>query len=199
VLLAGASGLAGGYALDALLEAPEIRRVLAVSRRSLGREHPRLANASRIEHLEAQIKGASCELRSAVLHDIRRPARSRLSRGRRRLRAGVRARRKSGERPASSSYRAWARTRARNFYLRTRARWSSGWWKRLRVARHPAAVTAARWRGEAPAGARGPRFYPAGESLLRGRYIPYRAIPRVPWRAMLAPFAPADAACSVHV
>src|ERR1700704_2352667 len=31
VLLAGASGLAGGYALDALLEAPDLRRVLAVS------------------------------------------------------------------------------------------------------------------------------------------------------------------------
>src|ERR1700680_3367359 len=35
-LLAGASGLAGGYALDALLEAPDIRRVLAVSRRAAG-------------------------------------------------------------------------------------------------------------------------------------------------------------------
>jgi len=62
-LLAGASGLAGGYALDALLEAPDIRRVLAVSRRPLGREHPRLANRIvQFEHLEAQLKGASCEV-----------------------------------------------------------------------------------------------------------------------------------------
>src|SRR5260370_8702918 len=61
-LLAGASGLAGGYALDALLEAPDIRRVLAVSRRPLGREHPRLANRIvQFEHLEAQLKGASCD------------------------------------------------------------------------------------------------------------------------------------------
>src|SRR6266853_6383300 len=59
-LLAGASGLAGGYALAALLEAPDIRRVLAVSRRPLGREHPRLANRIvQFEHLEAQLKGAS--------------------------------------------------------------------------------------------------------------------------------------------
>src|SRR2546430_16365571 len=62
-LLAGASGLAGGYALTALLEAPDIRRVLAVSRRPLGREHPRLANRIvQFEHLEAQLKGASCDV-----------------------------------------------------------------------------------------------------------------------------------------
>src|SRR5258708_18824314 len=42
-LLAGASGLAGGYALDALLEAPDVRRVVAVSRRPLRREHSPLA------------------------------------------------------------------------------------------------------------------------------------------------------------
>src|SRR2546430_2541604 len=62
-LLAGASGLAGGYALTALLEAQDIRRVLAVSRRPLGREHPRLANRIvQFEHLEAQLKGASCDV-----------------------------------------------------------------------------------------------------------------------------------------
>src|SRR5258708_28821108 len=43
-LLAGASGLAGGYALDALLEAPDVRRVVAVSRRPLAREHSRRAH-----------------------------------------------------------------------------------------------------------------------------------------------------------
>src|SRR2546430_16090446 len=62
-LLAGASRLAGGYALTALLEAPHIRRVLAVSRRPLGREHPRLANRIvQFEHLEAQLQAASYDV-----------------------------------------------------------------------------------------------------------------------------------------
>ena len=43
-LLAGASGLVGGYVLDALLDAGDYGRVFAVTRRPLGREHPRLAN-----------------------------------------------------------------------------------------------------------------------------------------------------------
>jgi uncharacterized protein YbjT (DUF2867 family) len=43
-LLAGASGLVGGYVLDALLDAPDFGRVYAVTRRPLGREHSRIAN-----------------------------------------------------------------------------------------------------------------------------------------------------------
>src|ERR1700730_18606663 len=74
-LLAGASGLVGGCALDALLGAPDIRRVLAVSRRSLGREHPRLANRIvQFEHLEAQLKGASCDVALCCLGTTRRQA-----------------------------------------------------------------------------------------------------------------------------
>jgi uncharacterized protein YbjT (DUF2867 family) len=62
VLLAGASGLIGQRALDALLEAPEVSRVLAVSRRPLGREHSRLANRIvKFESIEAQLKGISCD------------------------------------------------------------------------------------------------------------------------------------------
>lgn len=62
ILLAGGSGLAGGRALDALLEASDVSRVLAVSRRSLGREHPRLANRIvQFQNIEAQLKGLSCD------------------------------------------------------------------------------------------------------------------------------------------
>jgi uncharacterized protein YbjT (DUF2867 family) len=62
VLLAGASGLIGQRALDALLEAPDVSRVLAVSRRPLGREHSRLANRIvKFESIEAQLKGISCD------------------------------------------------------------------------------------------------------------------------------------------
>ncbi len=61
-MLAGASGLTGQQALDVLLDASDIGRVLAVSRRPLGREHAKLANRIvRFEALETQLKGASCD------------------------------------------------------------------------------------------------------------------------------------------
>jgi len=43
-LVAGGSGLVGGYLIQALLGAPEYGRVFALTRRPLGREHPKLAN-----------------------------------------------------------------------------------------------------------------------------------------------------------
>lgn len=62
-VLAGASGFVGARALDALLEAPEVARVFAVTRRPLGREHPRLANRIvQFEHLERQLAGLKCQV-----------------------------------------------------------------------------------------------------------------------------------------
>ena len=62
VLLAGASGLTGSRTLDVLLEAPDVTRVLAVSRRPLGREHPRLANRIvQFAQMEAQLKGVTAD------------------------------------------------------------------------------------------------------------------------------------------
>jgi uncharacterized protein YbjT (DUF2867 family) len=63
-LLAGASGLVGSFLLDALLEAPDFARVFAVTRRPLGREHPRLANRIVVdfEELPAQLKGTVCHV-----------------------------------------------------------------------------------------------------------------------------------------
>jgi len=62
-LLAGASGLVGGYVLDSLLDAPDFARVFAISRRPLGREHPRLANRIlQFEKLETQLKGTQCHV-----------------------------------------------------------------------------------------------------------------------------------------
>jgi uncharacterized protein YbjT (DUF2867 family) len=62
-LLAGASGFVGSRVLDALLDAPEIARVLAVTRRPLGREHPRLANRIvQFEKLERQLAGLKCQV-----------------------------------------------------------------------------------------------------------------------------------------
>ncbi len=60
-VLAGASGLTGGHLLAALLDAPDFVRVYAVTRRPLGREHPRLANRIvQFERLESQLKGLAC-------------------------------------------------------------------------------------------------------------------------------------------
>jgi uncharacterized protein YbjT (DUF2867 family) len=62
-LLAGASGFVGARVLDALLDAPEVARVFAVTRRALGREHPRLANRIvQFDHLERQLAGLKCQV-----------------------------------------------------------------------------------------------------------------------------------------
>ncbi|HEU4623435.1 MAG TPA: NAD-dependent epimerase/dehydratase family protein [Steroidobacteraceae bacterium] len=62
-LLAGASGLVGGYVLDALLDAPDFGRVYAVTRRPLGREHSRIANRIvQFDKIEAQLKGTVCHV-----------------------------------------------------------------------------------------------------------------------------------------
>lgn len=62
-LLAGATGLTGSCTLEALLAAPDVSRVFAVTRRPLGREHARLANRIvQFEHLETQLKGVSCDV-----------------------------------------------------------------------------------------------------------------------------------------
>jgi uncharacterized protein YbjT (DUF2867 family) len=62
-LLAGASGFVGSRVLDALLAAPEVSRVFAVTRRPLGREHPRLANRIvQFDRLEKQLAGIKCQV-----------------------------------------------------------------------------------------------------------------------------------------
>jgi uncharacterized protein YbjT (DUF2867 family) len=57
-LVAGASGLVGGHLIQALLEAPEYSRVFALTRRPLGREHPKLANRIVVfQRMAEQLKG----------------------------------------------------------------------------------------------------------------------------------------------
>jgi len=57
-LLAGATGLVGGLLLKTLLDAPDYSRVYALTRRPLGKEHPRLANrVVTFERMAEQIKG----------------------------------------------------------------------------------------------------------------------------------------------
>ncbi len=62
VWLAGATGLVGSRVLEALLQAPEFGRVIAVTRRPLGRESLRLANRIvPFAQLEVQLKGQTCD------------------------------------------------------------------------------------------------------------------------------------------
>jgi uncharacterized protein YbjT (DUF2867 family) len=57
-LVAGASGLVGGYLVQALLEAPDYSRVYALTRRPYGREHPKLANRIVVfARMAEQLKG----------------------------------------------------------------------------------------------------------------------------------------------
>ena len=62
-LLAGASGLTGGYVLDELIGAADFARVIAVTRRPLPREHTRLANRIvQFERMETQLQGVTCDV-----------------------------------------------------------------------------------------------------------------------------------------
>lgn len=60
--LAGASGLVGSRVLEGLLQLAEFGRVIAVTRRPLGRDFARLANRIvSFAQLEAQLKGQTCD------------------------------------------------------------------------------------------------------------------------------------------
>ena len=158
VLLAGATGLTGARTLDALLEAPDIARVLAITRRPLGREHSRLANRIvQFENIETQLKGISCEAALCCLGTTIRQAGSR-----ERFRAVdleavlafARVAKAAGARRFVVISSVGANPASRNFYLRTKGEMEEELEaRRLRVARHPAALDAARLaRGDAAAG-----------------------------------------------
>jgi uncharacterized protein YbjT (DUF2867 family) len=57
-LVAGASGLIGGFLVQTLIDAPDYSRIFALTRRPLGREHPKLANRIVVfERMATQLKG----------------------------------------------------------------------------------------------------------------------------------------------
>jgi len=181
-LLAGASGLTGGYTLDALLEAPDVTRVLAITRRPLGREHPRLANRIvQFERLEAQLKGASCDLALCSLGTTLRKAGSQ-----QRFRAVdvdcvlafARAARAAGAKRFVVVSSVGADLGSRNFYLRTKGQMEQGLealgFESLDILQ-PSLLLA--WRGEMrPLELVACALMPLLNPLLRGKYLPYRAI-----------------------
>jgi uncharacterized protein YbjT (DUF2867 family) len=57
-MLAGATGLVGGFLLKTLLDAPDYTRVYALTRRLIGKEHPKLANRVVVfDRMAEQLKG----------------------------------------------------------------------------------------------------------------------------------------------
>jgi uncharacterized protein YbjT (DUF2867 family) len=182
VLLAGASGLTGGCALDALLAAPDIARVVAVSRRPLGREHPRLANRIvQFERLESQLKGVHCEAALCCLGTTLRRAGSR-----ERFHAVdvdavltfARVAKAAGARRFVVISSAGADADSKNFYLHTKGEMEVALeqlgFESLDILQ-PSLLLA--WRSEMrPLELMARGVMPLLNPLLRGKYLPYRAI-----------------------
>jgi uncharacterized protein YbjT (DUF2867 family) len=181
-LLAGASGLTGGLALDGLLAAPDISRVIAVTRRPLGREHPRLANRIvQFERLESQLKGSVADVALCCLGTTQRKAGSQP-----RFRAVdvdavltfARAAKAANARRFVVMSSVGADPGARNFYLRTKGdmeeELESVGFESLDILQ-PSMLLA--WRAEMrPLELVASALMPLIAPLLRGKYLPYRAI-----------------------
>ena len=191
-LLAGASGLTGGCALDALLGAPDIARVVAVSRRPLQREHPRLANRIvQFDRLESQLKGVSCDAALCCLGTTIRQAGSQ-----QRFRAVdldavlafARVAHTAGAQRFVVVSSVGADPDSRSFYLRTKGEMEQGLeevgFTSLDILQ-PSMLLG--WRHEMrPLELLGRLAMPLINPLLGGRYMDYRGIPaRVVARAML--------------
>ncbi len=182
VLLAGASGLIGGSALDALLGAPEVRRVVALSRRALGREHPRLANRIvQFERLEAQLQGTRCDAALCCLGTTIRQAGSEQA-----FRAVdvdcvlafARAAGAAGARRFVVVSSVGADPGARSFYLRTKGEMeqllTAAGFESLDILQ-PSLLLGARAEMR-PLELVARAFMPLVNPLLRGKYLAYRAI-----------------------
>ena len=191
-LLAGASGLTGRLTLDALLRAADVSRVIAVTRRPLGIEHPRLANRIvQFERLESQLKGTLCDVALCCLGTTLRKAGSQ-----QRFRAVdveavltfARAAKAASARRFVVMSSVGADPNARNFYLRTKGEMEEDLegvgFESLDILQ-PSMLLA--WRAEMrPLELVASALMPLAAPLLRGKYAPYRAISaRVVAAAML--------------
>jgi len=184
VLLAGASGLTGSCALDALLEAPDVSRVLAVSRRALARDHPRLANRIvQFDRLEAQLKGTTCDAALCCLGTTLRAAGGSLERYRTvdvdSVLAFGRAARAAKARRFVVISSVGADPEARYFYLRTKGQMEEGLaalgFESLDILQPGLLIG---WRREMrPLELLAIAVMPLVNPLLRGKYLLYRGIP----------------------
>ncbi len=183
VLLAGASGLTGSLTLDALLAAADVSRVIAVTRRQLGREHSRLANRIvQFDRLESQLKGTACDAALCCLGTTLRKAGSQ-----QRFRAVdldcvlafARTAKAANARRFVVMSSVGANPSSRNFYLRTKGEMEEELegigFESLDILQ-PSMLLA--WRAEMrPLELAASALMPLVAPLLRGKYAPYRAIP----------------------
>jgi len=182
-LLAGASGLTGGYVLDAFLAAPDVSRVVALSRRPLGREHPRLANRIvQFERLGVQLQGVNCDVALCCLGTTIRQAGSQ-----QRFRAVdldcvlsfARVARAANAQRFVVMSSVGADPQARNFYLRTKGEMeeqlAAVGFASLDILQ-PSVLLA--WRAEMrPLELAARLLMPLVNPLLLGRYAAWRGVP----------------------
>jgi uncharacterized protein YbjT (DUF2867 family) len=159
-----------------------VSRVLAVSRRPLGREHPRLANRIvQFERLEAQLKGTRCDVALCCLGTTLRKAGSQQA-----FRAidvdcvlaFARAAWTAGARRFVVISSVGADRASRNFYLRTKGEMEAGaegiGFESLDILQPSVLLS---WRGEMrPLELLTAALMPLVNPLLRGKYLPYRGI-----------------------
>ncbi|MBS0422308.1 MAG: NAD(P)H-binding protein [Proteobacteria bacterium] len=183
VLLAGASGFVGGLVLSALLDAPDIARVFAVTRRPLGREHPRLANRIvSFEQMESQLKGLTCHAAVCTLGTTIRQAGSEQAFRQVDIDAVLTFARTAKAAQAQKFVvvsSAGADTTSRNFYLRTKGEMEEALqgvgFASLDIL-EPSLLLG--WRGEIrPLELLGSVFMPLVNPFLIGKREPLRAIP----------------------
>jgi uncharacterized protein YbjT (DUF2867 family) len=183
VLLAGASGFVGNLAVTSLLEAPDIGRVYAVTRRPLGRENARLANRIvSFEQIESQLKGLTCHAALCALGTTIRQAGSQDAFRQADIDAVLAFARAA---KAAQAQRfvvvssAGADATSRNFYLRTKGELEEAL-QGLGFASldllQPGLLLG--WRGEIrPLELLGSVFMPLINPFLTGKREPLRAIP----------------------
>ena len=183
ILLAGATGHVGNLALDVLLDSPDIGRVYAITRRPLGREHPRLANRIvQFEQIESQLKGLTCHAALCSLGTTMRQAGSEQAFRQVDFDAVLAFARTA---KAAQAQRfvvvsaVGADPKSKNFYLRTKGEMEEALvgvgFTSLDILQ-PSLLLG--WRGEIrPLELLGSAFAPLVNPFLTGKREPFRAIP----------------------
>jgi len=179
-LLAGATGLVGAALLDVLLDAGDFSRVIAVTRRPLPREHPRLANRTvQFDKIAAQFAGFTCHTAFCCLGTTIRAAGSQEAFRKVDVDYVLAVARAAQAQRFIVVSAAGADPHAKNFYMRTK-----GEMEEALVAMNLAALDIMQpgvllgWRHEIrPLELAASVLMPLVNPLLVGRYAVYRGIP----------------------
>jgi uncharacterized protein YbjT (DUF2867 family) len=179
-LLAGATGMVGADLLDILLEAADFSRIVALTRRPLTREHPRLANRTvQFDKLDAQLAGFTCHTAFCCLGTTIRTAGSEAAFRRVDVDYVLAVARVAHAQRFVVVSSAGANTLSQNFYLRTK-----GEMEEALKATNPAALDIMQpgvllgWRQPIrPLEFAASVLMPLVNPLLIGSYVSYRGVP----------------------